>query len=207
MAIYDYVDALAEAVEREIWATVPTIAEQAGVTVPDALNAAKRVLLDRIKALKPAHGVDYRDDGRAALWRVRMQIWEGESLFADTDDGPPSPEALNAQGKTLIYGLPEVARWALELIRTAHPDQALDGVDEATLLGKLRTVRVALSTQHGACAWRIRYAAWPAAAAPDSAPRPGNLLKARAAQSPNPRHFMAMVRLSREERAPGAHRA
>lgn len=206
MAIYEYVDALAEAVEREIWATIPIIAEQAGVTMPDALNAAKRVLLDRIKALKPAHGVDYRDDGRAALWRVRMQIWEGESLFADTDEGPPSPEALNAQGKTLIYGLPEVARWALELIRTAHPDQALDGVDEATLLGKLRTVRVALSTQNGACAWRIRYAAWPEAAAQDSAERPTNLLKARAAQSPSPRHFMAMVRLSREERAPGAHR-
>jgi hypothetical protein len=206
MAIYDYVDALAEAVEREIWATVPTIAEQAGVTVPDALNAAKRVLLDRIKAIKPTHGVDYRDDGRAALWRVRMQIWEGESLFADTDEGPPSPEALSAQGKTLIYGLPEVARWALELIRSAHPEQPLDGVDEATLLGKLRTVRVALSNQGGACAWRIRYAAWPAPVLQETAERPSNLLKMRHAQSPSPRHFMAMVRLSREERAPGAHR-
>lgn len=201
MSIYEVVDPTTAELERLFWSLVPVVAEQAQVTQADAVFHLRRAWSDRLKGFRTYESVDFRDDGRAAAWRVRLTIWTGPdngSLVADTDDGRPS----EADGTTILYGLSAVADWVRELTAQAHPGCVLDGLSEATLATKIKSLRVALSNQGGASIWRLRYAATPAVveAAPAVQTGPGvNLLKAARQLTPRVETFLAHVRVSREE--------
>lgn len=199
MSIYEYADPAVDEVMRTFWSLVPVVAEQGKVTEADAVAAMRRELVDRAKALKLTHGVDYADDGRAALWRVRLTVWNGlayDNCIADTDpERPPTDE-----GATLIAGLPAVAAWARELIEQLHPGRELDGIAEHVLANKIKSLRVALSTQNGSCVWRLRYTVQPEkreAGAPLQR-TPGSL-RGVSRLANTPEHLMAIVRVSREE--------
>lgn len=200
MSIYEYVDPTTAELDKLFWSLVPLIAEQAGVSEADALYHLRRTWADRIKTYKGYEAIDFRDDGRAAVWRVRLTIWGGEgyqSQFADTDDGRP----LDHDGATLLHGLPAVAEWVRELCAQAHPACSLDGLSEATLAGKIKSLRVSLSNQGGSCIWRIRYTVTPPEApANAAAAAPGvNLLKLARPKAAQLQHFLAHVRVTREE--------
>lgn len=195
MSIYEHVDGATEEVMRAFWTATAVLTEQAQVTEADALMHLKRSVTDRIKAAKPAHAIDYQPDGRSALWRVRMTIWSGvqlDTLYADTDDGRP----LEHAGATLIQGLPAVATWAWELIQQAHAPRAIADLDQASVLHKLRSLRVALSNQDGACVWRLRYVVLPDEGAAGGAV-PGSL-RGVGQRSRGPEYHLAHVRVSRE---------
>lgn len=202
MSIYEYVDPTGDEMERLFWSLVPLIAEQADVTEADAFMHIKRNWTDRIKALKGYSGIDYKDDGRAAAWRVRLMIWrvghEGqEDLFADSDAGARFDQHDVAPGQTIIYGLPNVAAWVRELADMAHPGAVLDGMSEHTLANKIKSLRVALSNSGGRSTWRIRYSVTaPAAAEIETLT---NVLKAGRERGPASSRFMANVYVQREE--------
>jgi hypothetical protein len=200
MAIYEHVDGATEEVMRAFWTAVSIVTEQAQVTEADALMHMRRSVADRLKAAKPAHAVDYQPDGRSALWRVRMTIWRGvqlDTLYADTDEGKP----LEYAGATLIQGLPAVALWAWELIGAAHPGRTISDLDQASVLHKLRSLRVALSNQDGACIWRLRYVVEPEAAPATGQPARGSL-RGVGQGARGPEYHMAHIRVTREAEAP-----
>lgn len=203
MSIFEYVDPAIDEVMRTFWSLAPVVAEQAAVTEADAITAMRRELSERARGLKLTHGVDYADDGRAALWRVRLTVWNGlahDNLLADSDPERP----LNSDGASLIAGLPAVASWARDLVAELHPGRELDGMAEHVLANKIKSLRVALSTQHGSCVWRLRYTVQPERGG-DGAPvtrSPGSL-RGVSRLSSGAEHLMAHVRISREESASG----
>lgn len=210
MSIYPIVDAASDELLQAFHSLVPVVAEQAGVTEPDALYHLRRTLLDRLKALKLSDRIDARDDGRAATWRVRLQIWfanggeDQASCVADTDPDKPFELHNIAPGATLIAGLPNVARWTLDMIEQYHaaadPGCMLDGIGEGVLANKLKSVRVSLSNGGGTCVWRLRYAV--RAPAEESKPVQAVRGSLRGVRSriAGLRNFRADVRIVREER-------
>lgn len=201
MSIYEIVDSTTAELEKLFWSLVPVVAEQAQVTQADAVYHLRRLWADTLKGFRTYESVDFRDDGRAAAWRVRLTIWSGPdyaNLHADTDDGRP----LDNDGTTILYGLSAVADWVRDLCAQAHPGCTLDGLSEATLSTKIKSLRVALSNQGGASIWRLRYTVTAAAApeAPAIKSGPGvNLLKAIRQSTPRTEYFLAHVRVTREE--------
>lgn len=205
MSIYEYVDPTADEATALFWSLVPVVAEQAGVTAEDAVFHMRRAWADRLKAIRTHQGIDFRDDGRAAAWRVRLTIWrirgtdDQQECVADTDPQLP----FERDGATIIYGLGAVSAWVRELCAQAHPTSTLEGLSEATLANKLKSLRVALSTQHGSCIWRLRYSAAPIAATPsipaEAGAGPVNRLKELPAHAHRLDHLMAHVRVTREE--------
>lgn len=195
MSIYAYVDPTADQGEALFWSLVEVVAAQAGVTEGDAFMHMRRAWSDRFKDLKPHHAIDHQGDGRSAIWRVRLSIWAGpagDSLWADTDDG----RQLDQEGATLLAGLPAVSAWVREMCSQAHPGATLQGLEEITLASKIKSLRVSLSNQGGACIWRLRYIVTPPE--PPAVAVGGNRLKS-VAPSREPQRFMAHVRISREE--------
>lgn len=203
MSVYQFVDPTADQAEDLFWSLVSVVAEQAGVTEGDAFMLMRRAWSDRIKALKPHHAVDHQGDGRSALWRVRMTIWTGpgmDSLVADTDH----PKPLDQDGATVLCGLAQVGAWVRELAELAHPGRALEGLSAATLESKIKSLRVSLSNQGGACVWRLRYTV-----SPPAEPQPlqlvtGSLRGVAERSAGYFPHHMAHVRIAREEAAPRA---
>lgn len=164
MSIYEHVDPTTTELESAFWSAVHAVAESAGVTVPDAHYHVQRAWTDRLKKLKPHEAVDYRDDGRAAAWRVRLMLWRigpqgQEDLVADSDPGAAYSQHHTDPGQTILYGLPAVAAWVLDLCTMYHGGATLDGIDLASLLHKTKSLRVALSNSGGHSSWRIRYTA------------------------------------------------
>lgn len=211
MSIYPIVDAASDELLQAFHSLVPVVAEQAGVSEPDALYHLRRTLMDRLKGLKLSDRIDYKDDGRTATWRVRLQIWhatggeEQASCVADTDPDKSFELHNIAPGATLVSGIPGVARWALEMIEQYHassdPGCILDGMSEGVLASKIRSVRVSLSHGAGSCVWRLRYSVR-APAHDDSTPSqpvPGSLRGVRS-RLVGLRHFRADVRIVREDR-------
>ena len=200
--VYAITDAAAVDVMAAFWNAVAIVRDQAGVLEADALQHMRRTITEHVKRAKPSQLVDYRADGRAALWRVRLTIWRGATeaqreLFADTD----APKRYEDPGSELIQGLPAVAQWAWDLITQAHAGSTIADLSLATMRARLGTLRVALSNQGGEVVWRHRYIVAPAAAETSDAPR--QLRDIRAARRPEP--FLAIVRISQE--APAERRA
>lgn len=205
MAIYEYVDPTAVELKNLFWSLVPVVAEQAGVTEEDAVFHMRRLWVDEIKAIKITHGVDYREDGRAAAWRVRLMLWrigpQGQrDLHADSDLGSRFDRNGPAPGQTVIYGLPAVAEWVNELCTAAHSaDSVIEGISVETLLRKIRSLRVALSNAGGEAMWRVRYDVITAPLS-EQAPAHANPLRAISeAREPGSQHFEAHVYVMREE--------
>lgn len=203
MTIYQYTDPAAEEMLALFWSLVPVIAEQAGVTEADAVFHIRRAWADKLKALKFTEGIDYKDDGRSAAWRVRLMIWRlgergQEELYADSDAGAQFDQYNAAPGSTVIYGLPAVAEWVRELCTQAHaPGSLLDGLDQGTLGTKIKSLRVALSNAGGRSTWRLRYTVAPPRT--DAAPVSANALRDVARHAPTSQRFMATVDVQREE--------
>lgn len=195
MSIYQYVDPTADQAEELFWSLVSVVAEQAGVTDADAFHHTRRVWVDRLKALKPHHAIDHPGDGRSAIWRVRLTVWGGpdkDTQMGDSDSGRP----FEQDGATLLSGLGAVAAWVRELVPQLHPGYTLDGLEEAVLANKLKSLRVALSNASGSAIWRLRYIASPPAAPLEHTP---GSLRGIAAHRGGPQAFLAHVRITREE--------
>lgn len=202
MAIYEYVDPTVVELKRLLWSTVTLVAEQAAVTEADALYQVRRKWMDELKAIKVSEAIDYRDDGRAATWRVRLMVWrkgpQGQAdLHADSDAGARFDQYNVDPGATLIHGLPAVADWVLDLCGQAHPGATLEGLDKAILTSKTKSLRVALSNSRGHSVWRINYIARTAARV-----EPGvssNILRAHVDSLPTSQGYLATVYVEREE--------
>lgn len=204
----------ADEVLNAFWHSVSVLSDDEELSEPEAFSHLRQAVLARIKAVKLTHGVDYVPDGRAARWRVRLTLWRGADpdtgdLHGDSDEGAP----LSKPGATLIHGLPAVAAWVWELIGLAHPGCVIEELSLAAVRHKLRTLRVALSNQGGACAWRLRYSVSeptstralnsPAMAAKYAAQRAARGEAEPAA--PITREavaYLALIQVSREEPAP-----
>lgn len=209
MSVYEYVDPTVQQMDSLFWSLLPVVAEQAGITPDDALYHMRRAWGDRLKAYKSHLAVDFRDDGRAAAWRVRMMIWKTDELdqpgerVADSDPAAAFNEQHIAPGSTIIMGLPAVADWARDLALSCHaardPGATIDGLEPAELTRKLKSLRVALSNSGGRSAWRLRYAVTtPRLERPEQAtPSLQYLSGAR----PSLQHFCAYVYVQREEAA------
>lgn len=209
MSIYEYVDPTARQMEELFMSLAPVVAEQACVPFEDAVYHMRRAWSDRLKAIKATHIVDFREDGRAAAWRVRLMIWKTDdleqpsNLEADSDPGAAFNGASVAAGSTVIYGLPAVCDWARELITSCHaardPGGSIEGVSAPVLANKLRSLRVALSNSGGRSAWRLRYAVTtPRLERPEQATPSLQYLNG---SRPSLQHFCAYVYVQREEAA------
>lgn len=200
MSIYQFTDPTAEEMTRLFWSLVPVVAEQAAVTPEDAVTHMRRAWADALKAIRTHQGIDYRDDGRAALWRVRLMLWRSgpqgqQDLFGDSDSGARYDQYDVAPGLTTLRGLSAVADWARELCAQAHPHATIEGLSAEALALKIKSLRVALSNAGGRATWRLRYTATPIA--DTTAAPPTNALKRPASGAPQ--HFMAVVYVQREE--------
>jgi hypothetical protein len=208
MAVYEYVEPTTAELDRLLWGLVPVVAEQAGITHADALTHLRRVWVDHLKSAKASDGADYAYDGRVASWRVRLIIWRTDQhdqpaeRLADTDPRAEFSPSSIAPGETVLFGLPAVAAWSLDMITQAHPAPAtLEGVDAVTLAAKLKSLRVTLSKSGGKTVWRLRYSvATPRTERPDGPPT----LRHLAGSAPALQHFCAYVYVQREERPRGA---
>lgn len=203
LTIYAVTDAATTELDRLFWSLIPAIVQEANVTEADAVFHLRRAWVDHLKALKFSQGIDYRDDGRAAAWRVRLMLWRQgpqgqEDLVADSDPGARFDQYDVDPGQTILYGLPAVAAWVLELCTSAHPPgSSFDGLDAGTLAHKTKSLRVALSNSGGRSVWRIRYGVTPPAQQGEGAQ---STLKAMLAQQgAAPQRFMAQVLVQREE--------
>lgn len=202
--IFAEVDAAAEALGEQLIELVPTIAERSGVTEADVLHHLKRSMGEMIKRLRLHDGVDL-DDGRAARWRVRLQVWGGpdhDTLLGDSDPGLHR----DAEGETVIKSLPSVGEWVRELVEGLHPDTTIEGLSAGDLSRKVKSLRVTLHHQNGACAWRLRYTVkYPTVEAltlEEARARGLNPLKFAKASTPRDEECLAQVRISRESAAP-----
>lgn len=204
MTIYAEVDAASDEVCQQLSELVPVLSERCGVTDADSLYHLKRALVDKLKKLRLHDGVDL-DDGRAATWRVRLQIWGGpqlDTLLGDSDD----TKHRDAEGETIIKGLPNVGLWVRELVTGLHPDTEIEGLSDGDLARKVKSLRVALHHQNGACAWRLRYSVkhpTVEAMTAEQARAAGlNPLKYVRASHARDEECLAQVRISRERAAP-----
>lgn len=208
MAVYEYVEPTLTELDKLLWGLVPVVAEQAGITPSDALTHMRRVWVEHLKAAKASDGTDYTHDGRVASWRVRMVVWRTDQheqpaeRVADTDPRAEFSVHNIAPGSTVLFGLPAVAEWVLELIPQLHPAHAeLQGLDAPVLAAKLKSLRVTLSKAGGRTVWRLRYSvATPRPERPDGPPT----LRHLAGSGPALQHFCAYVYVQREERPRGA---
>lgn len=202
MSVYDYIDRTCGEMTALFWSLVPVVAGQAGITEADAQRLMQRGWLDTVKDIRPYHAIDYAGDGRSALWRVRLMIWrigQGDQadLHADSDLGAPYNQHETAPGATLLAGLPTVGEWVREMCAQAHPGAELEGLEEATVANKVKSLRVALSNSGGLSVWRLRYTAkMPAQVAP--APS-GNALRDAVALKPMSQRYLAAATVQREE--------
>lgn len=97
-------------------------------------------------------------DGRAVKWRTRTRIYDrtrlGDEPAADTDPDL-SPEL---KGTTVLVGLPMVACEVRELAHLFHSGQgSCVGLEQETLLHKLKGLRPTLSRRGGNAVWRLPY--------------------------------------------------
>lgn len=195
MSLHDNIDGTLPELERAFWASTRIVAEQSAITVEDASRHMLRRWTAHLKDFRIHHAIDYADDGRAASWRVRLMLWrqgpQGQSdLAGDSDPGARFDQYAVEPGATVLFGLPAVATWALDLCTAAHPGATLDGLDAAIMARKLKSLRVALSNAGGESTWRLRYGV-SRAAVPDGA----NPLRERGAST---QQFMAAIHVKRE---------
>lgn len=167
MPFIESLNLAADEVLHALWHSTAVLAEQEAIPEVDAFSHLRQAVLNRVKAAKITHGIDYVPDGRAALWRVRLKIYRGlpgdrAELLGDTDDG----KRLTETGATLLHGLPAVAAWTWDLIQTYHAGRTIEGLSPEALRHRLRTLRVALSKQGCDCVWRLPYTLAPVVAAP-----------------------------------------
>lgn len=203
------IDSGTDELESSFWALLTTIADEAQTPPLDVLHYFKRTAIERLRSLKAAHGVDRVDDGRAALWRIRILLWhttagaDRASLVADSDPEQTYDANNVAPGSSVIAGLPAVAREVKALVEAYHagadPGWIPEGISEPTLQSKLRGLRVSLSNSGGQCVWRVRYTLTPPAGSVEHTP--GSLRGVRSGATQT-RHYMAEVRVAREAPAP-----
>lgn len=119
----------------------------------DVATAARSIMV----AVRELAEVSGGNDSRACLWRVRLRLYDMETLaddpMADSDPecGPLVP------GETVLMSLPAVAGWVSEMAAAYHGAPCA-GLDGATLKRKLGSLRTQLSQRRdGTGCWRIPY--------------------------------------------------
>lgn len=210
MSIYAHVDPTTRQMEELFWSLVPVVAEQTGVADTDAFAHMRRAWIEGLRELRISNAIDYRADGRAAAWRVRLIIWrtdqneQAQDRIADSDPRGVFETYEIDPGSTIIYGLPAVADWALDLITACHAARdaagTIEGLSASALASRIKSLRVALSKSGGKSVWRLRYSvSTPAAEPPERLPGAPPSLSYRAG-APSPlQHFCAYVYVQREE--------
>lgn len=144
---------IGEQVDAALMGHAQTLATALAMPIQAAYVTLLSDLFARAKQQAPAAVMDA--DGRVAQWRTRVRLYDTrhpDEPEADTDpDAPPG-----AQGTMIIAGLPEVAVY-LGNVAVGYHKQQCPGLDHATLLHRLKSLRPTLSRRGGNATWRVPY--------------------------------------------------
>ncbi len=140
-----------ERVESEVYRIAAELGAALNMPPASAYSTLLAELFARAKRQAPAAVMDA--DGRSAKWRVRVRLYDAKR--PDEPEADPDARA-DAPGSIVIAGLPEVAVYLGQLAINFHGQQCL-GLDQATLLHRLKSLRPTLSRRGGNAAWRVPY--------------------------------------------------
>lgn len=151
---FSWVKMNAQGMLTHLWA----LAHQQAQAVPGADPA---LLVDAVMAEANAmHTAASKEDGRAAMWRVRIRLYrenDPDTLQADSDPdlSPDLP------GTMVIDGLPKVGQALHRIAFLYHSqeggDPALQGLDSESLKQRIKSLRPTLSRRGGSATWRVPY--------------------------------------------------
>lgn len=143
----------AAALDAETMRLAQLVADHHVISVATAHKEIAAAFFTRINSQLPGALLDA--DARAAQWRVRVRLYDKgnpDEPEADTDpDASP-----DAPGSIVIAGLPEVAVYLGSVAVEFHGQQC-PGLDHATLLHRLKSLRPTLSRRGGNAVWRVPY--------------------------------------------------
>jgi len=108
-----------------------------GFTVP---QAAREVMRSRAGL-----------DRRTRQWRVRLRLYDTDSLVADSDEA-----ADDAPGETVLTGLPAAIEWARDLVKSFQPMADAAGLS-VELARRVPSLRVLLARQSGCAKVSLAY--------------------------------------------------
>lgn len=152
--IYDLKTA-ADALDVAAMAQVAELAEAQGTPL-EAAWASLVAEFTRRSKLRVAAG----PDGRAVRWRVRVRLYSDARPNEPEADSDPDL-AADKPGAEILTGLPAVAEH-LRALATAFHGQDPAGLDDATLLHRIKSLRPTLSRRGGDAVWRVPYMVTPA---------------------------------------------
>jgi hypothetical protein len=108
-----------------------------------------------VRALREREGAGV--DPRNGLWRTRLRLYDMRTPDEPLWDSDPMLDP-RAPGTEIIAGLPEVAVAVGAAAVAFHGGQCI-GLDHATLLHRIKSLRPTLSRRGGNARWRIPYQA------------------------------------------------
>ena len=97
-------------------------------------------------------------DQRAALWRVRVRLYD--NVRPDEPEADSDPDfAPDMAGETVLRGLPAVAEHVQHLATAYHEklEGPITGLETEVLLHRLKGLRPTLSRRGGNGVWRVPY--------------------------------------------------
>lgn len=151
----DY-EATVETKAQHIFTTLTQSAIELQSEFGHDVGSAQRVLMAAVRAL-----VDERagsgNDSRACLWRVRLRLYDNDSVSDDPIADTDAERDPRMPGETVLLSLPAVAGWVAEMAASYHSAPCA-GLDSNTLKRKLQSLRTQLSQKRdGTACWRIPY--------------------------------------------------
>lgn len=148
-------NAAADALDAVAMTQAAELAESQGALL-EAAWAALVAEFTRRSKLRVATG----PDGRAARWRVRVRLYSDARPSEPEADSDPDL-AADKPGAEILTGLPAVAEHLRALATTFHGQDPV-GLDDATLLHRIKSLRPTLSRRGGDAVWRVPYMVTPA---------------------------------------------
>lgn len=143
----------ADALDVAAMAQANALAEAQAMPLPAAWSTLIAEFVRRAK--ERTSGSIMVADGRSARWRVRIRLYNTARMDeAEADSDPDLP--ADRMGAEIIEGLPGVTEH-LAVLATAFHKQACAGLDNATLLHRLKGFRPTLSRRGGEGTWRVPY--------------------------------------------------
>lgn len=91
------------------------------------------------------------------LIRIRLYQRGAEEPDADSEMQGNHPAPPDAAGTWPVKGLPESAMALASIAATFHTGAAISGLDRATLMHRIKSLRPTLSRRGGTAVWRVPY--------------------------------------------------
>lgn len=149
----DLVKTHCDAMDKQTLALATDLARELNMPLTAAYDALVAEFVRRVKTRSPS--VVAENDARTAQWRVRVRLYNAlrmDEPEADSDpDLPP-----DHPGQTVLNGLPAVAEHLAQLASTYHR-QSCAGLDHASLMHRLKSLRPTISRRGGDATWRVPY--------------------------------------------------